>query len=112
MAPLNASLRKFHAHICRTLNRIQSRIFPTAFTSNQNLLVCAPTGAGKTNIAMITVLREIGAHMNEKNGSIDKEAFKVCSLSLFTACFGAQHSFSLAQLSLVPCLSKQKAAVC
>ncbi|KAK9785880.1 hypothetical protein WJX73_006814 [Symbiochloris irregularis] len=60
----------------KTLNRIQSRIYPTAFTSNQNLLVCAPTGAGKTNIAMITVLREIGAHMNEK-GAIDKEGFKV-----------------------------------
>ena len=29
----------------KTLNRIQSRIFKTAFHSNQNLLVCAPTGA-------------------------------------------------------------------
>lgn len=26
------------------LNRIQSRIFPTAFHSNENILVCAPTG--------------------------------------------------------------------
>ena len=46
--------------LCRTLNRIQSRIYPTAFNSNENLLVCAPTGAGKTNIAMIAVLREVG----------------------------------------------------
>lgn len=29
----------------KSLNRIQSRIFSTAFTSNQNMLVCAPTGA-------------------------------------------------------------------
>ena len=43
------------------LNRIQSRIFATAFTTGVNLLVCAPTGAGKTNIAMLTVLREVGA---------------------------------------------------
>lgn len=43
--------------------------------SNENLLVCAPTGAGKTNIAMITVLREIAAHMT--HGVIQKDAFKV-----------------------------------
>ncbi|CAI7794741.1 unnamed protein product [Closterium sp. NIES-54] len=42
----------------QTLNRIQSRIYQRAFYSNENLLVCAPTGAGKTNIAMITVLHE------------------------------------------------------
>jgi hypothetical protein len=37
--------------------------------------VCAPTGAGKTNIAMITVLREVAAHM--AHGVIQKDAFKV-----------------------------------
>ena len=46
-----------------SLNRVQSRIFPTAFRSNENMLVCAPTGAGKTNIAMIAVLREVGANI-------------------------------------------------
>lgn len=61
----------------RTLNRIQSRIFPTAFSSNHNLLVCAPTGAGKTNIAMIAVLREISSHRRDEDGSIDREGFKI-----------------------------------
>ena len=28
----------------------------------QNMLVCAPTGAGKTNVAMLTMLHEIGLH--------------------------------------------------
>lgn len=37
--------------------------------------MCAPTGAGKTNIAMITVLREVAAHM--VHGVIQKDAFKV-----------------------------------
>ena len=60
-----------------TLNRIQSRIFTAAFTSNHNLLVCAPTGAGKTNIAMVAVLREVGSHTSPQDGSIDKAAFKV-----------------------------------
>lgn len=31
----------------KELNRIQSVVFPTAYHSNENLLVCAPTGAGK-----------------------------------------------------------------
>ena len=48
---------------CRTLNRIQSRIYATALGSNENILVCAPTGAGKTNIAMLAVLHEVGANM-------------------------------------------------
>ena len=60
---------------CRTLNRIQSRIYPTAFNSNENLLVCAPTGAGKTNIAMIAVLREVASNM--RDGVIQKADFKI-----------------------------------
>lgn len=60
---------------CRTLNRIQSRIYPTALNSNQNLLVCAPTGAGKTNIAMLAVLHEVGQNM--RHGVIQKQDFKV-----------------------------------
>jgi len=59
----------------RSLNRIQSRIYQKAFTSNENLLVCAPTGAGKTNIAMIAVLREVGANMRQ--GVIQKHDFKI-----------------------------------
>ena len=47
----------------KSLNRIQSRIYPAAYHSNENLLVCAPTGAGKTNIAMMAVLHEIAAHI-------------------------------------------------
>jgi pre-mRNA-splicing helicase BRR2 len=38
------------------LNYIQSRLYKAAFTKPENLLVCAPTGAGKTNIALLSVL--------------------------------------------------------
>lgn len=41
------------------LNRLQSVVFPVAFKSAENLLVCAPTGAGKTNVALLTIFREI-----------------------------------------------------
>lgn len=40
----------------RALNTIQSALYNTAFTSPENVLVCAPTGAGKTNIAMLSIL--------------------------------------------------------
>lgn len=59
----------------RSLNRIQSRIFQTAYHSNENILVCAPTGAGKTNIAMIAILREIS--LNMKYMVIQKDDFKI-----------------------------------
>jgi len=60
----------------KTLNTIQSRVFPTAFNTPANLLICAPTGAGKTNVAMLTMMREIGRFRNE-NGEIDTDAFKI-----------------------------------
>ncbi|BFG26346.1 hypothetical protein CerSpe_126200 [Prunus speciosa] len=39
------------------------------------LQVCAPTGAGKTNIAMISILHEIAQHF--KDGYLHKDEFKI-----------------------------------
>ena len=39
--------------------------------------MCAPTGAGKTNIAMLAVLREISLHRRGPGGAIDRSAFKI-----------------------------------
>ena len=44
--------------------------------SDENLLLCAPTGAGKTNVALLTMLHEIGKHVNE-DGSINADNFKI-----------------------------------
>ncbi|KAJ3337146.1 activating signal cointegrator 1 complex subunit [Gonapodya sp. JEL0774] len=44
----------------RSFNRVQSIVFETAYKSNENMLVSAPTGAGKTDIAMLCVLHTIG----------------------------------------------------
>eukprot|EP00966_Prymnesium_polylepis_P073091 1697710-Prymnesium_polylepis.2 len=30
------------------------------------MLMCAPTGAGKTNVAMLTIMHEIGMHIDKK----------------------------------------------
>lgn len=44
----------------KTLNRIQSKCYKGFFEGSDNLLLCAPTGAGKTNCAMLAMLHEIG----------------------------------------------------
>lgn len=43
----------------KELNRIQSIVFETAYYTNENVLVCAPTGAGKTNIALLAVMHTV-----------------------------------------------------
>ena len=58
------------------LNRIQSKVYKAAFKSNDNLLICAPTGAGKTNIAMLTILQTMG-NFQRSNGSFITKAFKI-----------------------------------
>lgn len=57
------------------LNRIQSVVFDAAYHTNENLLICAPTGAGKTNVALLTVMHEIEQHV--ENNVIRKDSFKL-----------------------------------
>ena len=59
-----------------TLNLIQSKVFPSAFNSDCNILMCAPTGAGKTNVAMLTVLRAL-SNFRSTSGKIQLHNFKV-----------------------------------
>ncbi|TPX35401.1 hypothetical protein SeLEV6574_g08188, partial [Synchytrium endobioticum] len=59
----------------QSLNRVQSIVFPIAFNTNENMLVCAPTGAGKTDVAMLTVLRTL--QQNRPDGFLQKNDFKI-----------------------------------
>ena len=54
-----------------TLNTIQSIVFDSAFNSINNVLVAAPTGAGKTNIALLTIMREIRQFASENDKTVD-----------------------------------------
>ena len=59
----------------KQLNTIQSCVFHSAYNTSENLLVCAPTGAGKTNVAMLTMVQCIKQHM--EGGVIKRDKFKI-----------------------------------
>lgn len=56
-----------------TLNRMQSIVFPAAYHSNENLLVSAPTGAGKTDIALLAILK----CLRDNSGAASPDACKI-----------------------------------
>lgn len=58
-----------------SLNRVQSIVFNAAYHTNENLLICAPTGAGKTNVAMLTVVHQLKQHI--EHDQIMKDQFKI-----------------------------------
>ena len=43
----------------KSLNRMQSLVYPVAYKTNENMLICAPTGAGKTDAALLAILHAI-----------------------------------------------------
>jgi pre-mRNA-splicing helicase BRR2 len=103
-----------------SLNRIQSRLYPTAFDSDENLLLCAPTGAGKTNVAMLTILHELGKNRDPETGLIDLDAFKIVYISPMKALVAEQvgnfshrlkpYGISVAELTGDRQLTKQQIA--
>uniref|UniRef100_A0A1U7X5T2 RNA helicase n=1 Tax=Nicotiana sylvestris TaxID=4096 RepID=A0A1U7X5T2_NICSY len=58
------------------LNRVQSKVYETALFSPENILLCAPTGAGKTNVAMLTILQQIALNRN-LDGSFNHTNYKI-----------------------------------
>jgi pre-mRNA-splicing helicase BRR2 len=74
----------------KELNRIQTRCFPTAFNDDGNMLICAPTGSGKTNVAMLAILREIGKHRNPQTGEIALDDFKIVFIAPLKALVAEQ----------------------
>lgn len=68
----------------KTLNKVQSLVYSVAYNTNENMLVCAPTGAGKTDIALLTILHTINQFLTESRGEegdvtidIDYDEFKI-----------------------------------
>ena len=85
----------------KSLNRIQSVVFDTAYRTNENMLVCAPTGAGKTNVAMLCIVQTIKQFLDKD--VIKKDAFKivyVAPMKALAAEMTANFSKRLAPLGL------------
>ncbi|KAK8060407.1 Sec63 Brl domain-containing protein [Apiospora saccharicola] len=69
----------------KALNRMQSLVYPVAYKTSENMLICAPTGAGKTDAAMLTILQTISQYVTpnpiENNEAtdfaVDADAFKI-----------------------------------
>ena len=64
----------------KNLNRIQTKMMPASLGGSENILLCAPTGAGKTNVALMCMLSLIGQHQRTNSvGDVtyDLDAFKM-----------------------------------
>ncbi|KAK9476419.1 Sec63 Brl domain-containing protein [Lipomyces japonicus] len=61
----------------KSLNRVQSKLYPVAFQDDENLLLCAPTGAGKTNVALLTILRTLSQFRDPNTGKLSLDDFKI-----------------------------------
>ncbi|CAA7040048.1 unnamed protein product [Microthlaspi erraticum] len=59
------------------LNRVQSKVYHTALFEAENLLLCAPTGAGKTNVAMLTILQQLEMHRNKDDDTYNHGDYKI-----------------------------------
>jgi antiviral helicase SLH1 len=57
----------------KSLNRMQSLLYDVAYHTTENMLICAPTGAGKTDAAMLTILKTISQYI-EPNPMEEPEA--------------------------------------
>jgi len=47
----------------KSLNRMQSLVYPVAYKTSENMLICAPTGAGKTDAALLAILNAISHNL-------------------------------------------------
>ena len=71
--PINTNVK----FITEKFNEIQSKVLPTVLNTDENLLICAPTSSGKTNIALLSIMRLLSLYRDENTGTIDVKSFKV-----------------------------------
>lgn len=58
------------------LNPMQTAVHRCALYSSENFLVCAPTGAGKTNVALMAVCQQVLALTKARGGSASLDDLK------------------------------------
>ena len=60
--PLALVLARAQAY--KTLNRLQSIVFPVGYKSNENMLVCAPTGAARPSFSLSPSMIDAPEHLS------------------------------------------------
>ncbi|CAF1379783.1 unnamed protein product [Adineta ricciae] len=100
-----------------SLNRIQTRLLKVTMESDENILLFAPNFSGKTNVAVLCILREIGKHIMA-DGKINIDKFKIiyvisrtCALDRFVDNFAKRFSsyeLKVTKLSSDPQLSREQ----
>lgn len=60
----------------KKFNPVQSRVLEYAMSSSKNMLICAPTSSGKTNIAMMAILQTLKQYLRP-DGSFETSKFKI-----------------------------------
>lgn len=61
---------------------MQSKVYPKAFCTDENLLICAPTGAGKTNVALMALLRTASHFLTGDESAVSNDKpFKIVYVS-------------------------------
>lgn len=63
-----------------TLNKLQTIIYPAMFSTDENILCSAPTGSGKTNVALMGILRALHKHFDPETKTVSNN-FKVVYIS-------------------------------
>lgn len=86
----------------KKFNRIQSEVFPAAFHTNENLLICAPTGAGKTNIALLAMMNTILHHnIHLKNQGTEFKIIYVCPMKALATEMATSFGEKLSKIGVV-----------
>lgn len=82
-------------------NEIQCEVFPVAYQSNENMLICAPTGAGKTNIALMTIVHQIKNFVEDKVLHLEKfKIVYICPMKALAAEITRKFSLCLSHLGV------------
>nr|XP_027202862.1 putative U5 small nuclear ribonucleoprotein 200 kDa helicase [Dermatophagoides pteronyssinus] len=80
----------FEKRSIKYLNLVQSTVFDTIFKTSLNSLICAPTGSGKTLIALLAILQVISKHYNEADKILGTDQFKIIYISPMKALVAEQ----------------------
>ena len=66
-----------YSFITDRFNKVQSQVLNTALNTDENMLICAPTSSGKTNIALMAILRIIENYRDAETEIINLKQFKI-----------------------------------